>query len=218
MKEAANWSEVTVGMYQALMLIDKSQQAIEQEIQLLSILSGREAWVYECLPINELKDKIAKTSFLGQLPTGNGPIPKTLKFADKKYSVNLKINDLSGGQYIDLMTLTKDSAKITERLHEILAIFIHPMERKYFMWFPIPYSGLKHREVADDIKKHLPMSIAYPIALFFCLLYENSISGIQDYFLQQSQREMLKAKLILLKDMRKSKKKKTATSKNGDGL
>lgn len=207
MKIANKWEDVTVGMYQRLMLIDKEQDVIEQEIQTLAILSGQNPVAFEIMPIDELKRLIERTSFLALLPNGTTKIPKQLKFGGKRYTVNLKINDLSGGQYIDLMTLAKDSTKITERLHEILAIFIHPMERRYFMWFPVPYSGLKHRDTADEIKEHLPMSVAYPIALFFCLLYENSIKGIEDYFIQQSQKEMLKAKMILLKELKKQKKK-----------
>jgi hypothetical protein len=213
MKVPQNWSEITIGKYQDLISLEKSDDVIQQEIQILSALTGEPESMFEDMSVEDLKGLISKTAFLSDLPNSK-KIPRSIKVAGKKFTINLMISDLSGGQYIDLMTLTKDGGKVIEKMHEILAIFIHPMERRFFMWMPVPYSGDKHRDTADFLKKNLTMDVAYPIAIFFCLLYENLMAGIQDYFLKKADKEISKAKRIL----KKSTKKKKPTSKNGDGL
>lgn len=209
MRLPTSWGQITINQYLALKdCYEPGQDAIEQQIRILSILTGKPDHEIEALPIDRFKAMVTQVAFIEKLPEMK-VLPKTVTINGVRHLVNLKVTDLTGGQYIDLMTLTRDKDKVTENMASILAVFVTPMQKKWWRWKKAPYDGLKHREVAANIGKHLTMDIAYPVAVFFCKLLQNSMDAIKEYSIKQAEVGILKARMMIREAM--------DTSSIGDG-
>lgn len=73
------------------------------------------------------------------------------------------------------MTFLKDPSAINENIHKILAVLLTPMK---FGFIKTKYNGKKHEALANFIDENMPVSIAYPILVFFCNLSGNLMQGI----------------------------------------
>jgi hypothetical protein len=166
----------------------KDVDEFDKELHLLSILTGLDVSDIECLALSDIKMLIEKTSFVKQLDIKDN-LPGKFICKGKWFKVNYEVNKLSGGQYIDLMDFCKDDAKIMENLHFIIATITTPLT---LFFFEEKYDHITNRKRRTELynesfknraelfRRHLPVSIAYPLALFFYAVWEKLLPSIED--------------------------------------
>jgi len=177
-KAPKDWSDVTLNQLIEIEAI-RNDKSIDKELYpdltrgllILSTFTKIPYSEYEKLPIAQLKSEIAKISFLGKLPTEK----KINKFYCKGYvwNVTFDLKTLSAQQFINHYELTKDTDKIFENAHKLMAIYCEPTR--------IIYKPKLTDEEKAELLRHCPVDVIYPLVLFFCNLYPLLLEGIEDY-------------------------------------
>lgn len=185
MKLPQTWSEVNIGQYIELSKLKNEGDAIEYQISIISILSGKTYGEVSRLPIDELKESIRQTAFIQSLPTGK--LKNNLQLNSRQYKINYDLTKLFAGEYIDLKSWTKTPELTQENLHNILALFIKPVKRNWF-YRPVPVAETleQRQEKANEFLQHLSVDVAYPMAVFFCTLLSNLTSATLEYTLKKT--------------------------------
>ncbi|MEI7668922.1 MAG: hypothetical protein WCJ33_02435 [Pseudomonadota bacterium] len=153
------WNEITTEMYQKIYPIAISTE-YESEIEKLIDIAGalNESALNE-LPIGGLKH----LKFLLHPESIVNTIPKAFTFKGKIYRTETEIQNIKGGQYIDLTSYTSDADKIIPNLHYLIAIMTSEVN---WFGFKKKYSGEAMIKRAELFKK-LPITITYPLCVFF---------------------------------------------------
>ena len=66
---------------------------------------------------------------------------------------------------------------IFNTLPKILTTICRPVEKKWLGWRDIKLDGELIRETVDNFYKNMPITIAYPIGVFFFNHFQNSTQG-----------------------------------------
>jgi len=196
-----SWSGVTVGTFQNLYPILKSELGlIDKVMALVSILTDKPVDDIRKIKIDEFK-KIAKhLDFLGEFDKLEF-VPEHIVIGDKRYSIDCNINNMNSGQYIDFMEVLKECRGeehlVIQNLHRLMACVILEDDKKLFGWKKGEYNGKDHIEVAKKIKNEVSIKYAYPIALFFYQDYRILMQSIADY----GNKQMKQAEEIILETL-----------------
>jgi len=183
-----DWSEITLSQFQQITTIQNVANAtdIMQDLEILSILSDTQVDTIANISIKDLKKLNQAISLMSELPS-SGIIDKIV-FDKKTYYFNHKLNDLMLSQYIDLCTYTKNNNDIIHNAHRIMTIFVSQKGQEYTM---------ANIEKNAELFKEMPMSVVYPMVVFFCNLYNNFVSAIRDYLELQTSKEMIEIEKML---------------------
>lgn len=201
MKLPKSWNDVTIEQYLKIAKLDVTKlDPIDVKIQLLSIFTGKDESAFVDMELTEFNKLTRELSFLNTLNISD-KIRYTFKLDGIKFQANIFVNEITTSEYFDLMSYCRDKETINSNLHNILAIFIKPKKRWFFK-----SKNIKRSEVAELFYKKLPITIAYPLSVFFCELLKNTTKGLKNYSEQQTK----KAIRIL--------KKEIGSQKSGDGL
>jgi len=205
-------SEIPIGQFIALQKIYTSAKpddvgdiewALTQNVQAVSILTGaKEEDIWE-LTGPQLKNIVKRITFLTD-PKWDEKVTNRITIAGKVYVANLLINELTGGQYIDLSTFLKDPVN---NLHQIMATLYLPTKRNWYgKRVAIPYDGKTHEERAKLFLDHMPVSVAYPCAVFFYTVANNSQRALSDYFQTAAELKLKALNRMLLKQQQSSQR------------
>jgi hypothetical protein len=105
----------------------------------------------------------------------------------KRFRLLLNVSVLTGGQYIDLMTFLKNPEAINQNIHNVLAVIASPLKLGLFK---TKYDGKKQAERAKFFHDNMPVSIAYPILVFFCNLSSHLTPAIAAYLNRDTMEKM----------------------------
>lgn len=176
-----DWGDVTLNQLVEIEAI-RNDKSIDKELYpnltrsllILSTFTGIPYAEYEKMPVAKLKNEIKKIAFLNKLPSEK----KINKFWCKGYiwNVTFDLKNLSAQQFINHYELTKDTEKIFENAHKLMAIYCEPTR--------IIYKPKLTDEEKSEILRHCPVDVIYPLVLFFCNLYPLLLEGIEDYLKQ----------------------------------
>ncbi len=86
------------------------------------------------------------------------------------------MKELTAQQFINHYELTKDSEKIFENANKLMAIYCVP--QRFFI------KSKMTDERKQELMKDCPVSVIYPLVVFFCNLYPILFEGIKDYLNQ----------------------------------
>lgn len=177
--------KLTVGQYQQLYAIAKSEDSFEEKaIQSISVVTGKTIDAVENMPINEFNALNRKiTSSINALRLNNKPV-SFLKGGGNLYQVNYKIGTLTAGQNTEIQYFIKDKDWILN-MDKILASIVVPIKK--YLWVKLPTKRKTHEEVAEDMQQ-VDFSEAYGCVVFFCKIFSGSVIGI----LPCLEKEMLK--------------------------
>jgi len=191
-KLPTSWKEISLKTYCGFEKIinDKSLDNHGKDVEIISLLSGISRSEILALPLKTLHECLDKIKFLNYLdlirPLKNS---KHLRFCIKGrwFKIKLNASDLTGGQYIDLMTFLKENENPTANIHNVLAVIVAPLK-----WglIPIKYDGKDQSERAAFLYENMSMSIAYPILVFFCNLSQHLTAAMQDYLKTETTKKM----------------------------
>jgi hypothetical protein len=166
---------ITIQKFQELAAISSMPlDETDRAIKLVQVMTGKTVQQVEDMPIgkfNELCAKIAKVFDLS-----NGKPVNTIKVGKKYYHINHSIDKMTAGRYVEVATFSSD---VIGNLHKIMASIVQPKT-----WYGkiLPYDSTKHEEYADDMLQ-ADFSAAYHSAVFFYVLFRESIKNLQGYFL-----------------------------------
>ena len=130
----------------------------------------------------------------------------------KKYGIVNHINDLDAGQYMSFTTYLKgfeDNPNIhIDEMPDILASVIFPVDKNNKV---LAIEPSYFRKLADDIRNHMTIEQAYPIAVFFCLISQQLTKLTADFLKAKYATMTEKAKIEMLEVMKD-------LERDGDGL
>jgi len=189
MKLATSWKQITLKTFSELDAIIRNNalQTSEKDIEILSLLSGKSIEEIHALPFKTKNKYLTQISFLNKLEIIKEKVPAYFMIKRRIFRLTLNATELNGGQYIDLMNFLKDPDATTRNIHNVLAIIALPMK---FGLIKTKYSGKKHAPRAKFFYENMPVSIAYPILVFFCNLFAYLTIATADYLKTETRKKM----------------------------
>lgn len=173
-----NWNELTVGKWQEIIAAESiGFDWYEKDLRMLSILEGIPFEDVKKRTIGDNKIQKDKMSFLNETPTDQ--VKEFFTIEGVEYHANIRVEDKTAGQFIDLTEFTKENDKVNENLHKILAVICLAKGSEY--------NGATVQGRAELFQRHLTMDIAYPLAVFFYTVYINTLKDIADFSASQAE-------------------------------
>jgi hypothetical protein len=211
-KLPTSWDAVTLGEWQAIRKLLKSEaDPYLVECAIISTLSGADMNDIQSLT-REGHGKCMRALAFLKHPIG-GKLRKRVRIGRAMYHIETDARKITGGQYIDIMALTKDVDKVDDNMHLIMACYATPLKWGFIRQ---PYNGTTHAQVAEQMKR-LPVTVVTPVTDFFLQDYLAFAKNIADYLMKEGLRMKAKAEKELSR-LSKSSGGFTAstTSRTGD--
>lgn len=170
------WSDITVSKFRELQeIILGNDDELTKKIFIYSSLTGYRIEDARELPLGSFLEQYAK-----EVAFMNDPIPqvisKSWKHGEKEYNITTDISKLTAGQYIDF----KNFAKEKDNIHTIMAVLCYDGKK---------YDGSNHEERAMIINEYMPITVAYPLCVFFLNLW-NAWSEVSLAYFEKLMKEM----------------------------
>lgn len=184
MKIIERFEDLTVEQYMAIEAkiaekpVDTEEdpfKVIDNEISQLAIATGLNYDELAKLPLPELKQNIkALHTVLStvDLPT---KVKQVVTIGSNVYFAHLDLSQVTGGQWIDIVTFAKEKSK---NYNKLLACFYLPCKKKSLK--PEAYDGSVHPKVAEDMLKIKLKEISGTL-FFYSNLFESLTKVIQIY-------------------------------------
>lgn len=175
------WHEVTLKTYFAVQEIqgDEFLDQIDKDTEIIAMLSGTTYKAVMDLTLADKRTALNQIQFLKDLDKIRPKVKTHFWLKGKRFFVELQMQNITGGQYVDLMTFLKDPAKSNENIHNVLAVLAKPL--KFGFIKPKKYDGEHHKERAKLFYENLTVANIYPIMVFFCRLSDYLMKAMQDY-------------------------------------
>lgn len=158
--------DVTIGTFIKIAKLEASndpEAILDRNIKILSLLTGEPEDTFLELTASQLSELVGKIAFLNELPEAKAI--NQIKINGNLYQANLLINELTAGQYIDLSEFIKNPIN---NLHKIMATLYLPAKKTWYGKLVVEkYNGRTQKERSDEFYRYMPISVAYPAALFF---------------------------------------------------
>lgn len=182
-----SYDKLTIGKYKELLELEKSEDEMENVLDILSILTDEDVGTLLTIPINDFKELVSKMSFLKERPAISERCPNSITIKGTKYNVEKDVKKMSVGQYIDYKQYYKEPEDLMKNLNYIMTIFLIPNGHKYGDGYDID-------ALASLINDNLSVTTAIGISNFFFRKSEKSIKCFLTYLLWKMKREMKKTK------------------------
>lgn len=207
MKLPTSWGEVYLSQYIKISEISSvDMDEIDKQVKILSLLSGEDEETVLSLPLPKIKQCNSAISFIYSVPKTKG-IKKVIKVGGKRFLINHNLSEITGGEYIDLSTYTKDATTVTPNLHYILSIFFHPINIfgmvKKESYIKNANGKLcqkleRRNKTAQLLKDNLTMDEVFSLSAFFLKSWERLTETTQDYLEKQALKIANKAGITAL--------------------
>jgi len=210
------WEDITLEKYLKLRPVLQTEQTpIQRVINILCVLTGEKREVVKNIKLDDYNKILEKMEFLNtELPTAIKS--KRFEVGGKHYEFSLDARKLLFGEYISAMEMLQDAQRNEEVIYtnmpKILTTICRPVEKKWFGWRDIKMDGDLIRETVDNFYKNMPITIAYPIGIFF---YNHLPTSTQD-----TRISLVKEATKIVEEIRKemiAEKKEKALRSVGDG-
>jgi hypothetical protein len=223
-----NWKNVTIKKFIALNQAMKGTFENEESktFAILSILFDKPSEYFENIPVNQLTKLIQDASFIYSKEITKG-VPLAVSVNGVNYRVNLQLDAITSGQYIDLVTYCKSESEINNNYHNIISLFLSPVSFWGFDKFKsmiekaktkdelvITYSKIseQRRAIANELLNHLTMDDVFSLSNYFFLLLQNLTKGMTDYLMKQQRNQLKEVSNHLTKVIKRDMRS------TGDGL
>lgn len=171
------WKDLSIKQYQDICkeIEEDYPDDLERSIGILSTLTGKSISYYtDTMPISELRTKLKGLEFIKTKPPLKTLYSK-IKIGTKRYRFNLDMRSISAGQYIDLTELVKDSNKINDNIHTILATLCEEVN----------FFGRKKKtsteQRAEYLLDHMKMDYVFSLSSFFLTSYQRLITATRNF-------------------------------------
>lgn len=196
-----NWSQITIKQFIVIYNISRSEiDETEKLIEIAAYLMGKDSSEMDAMPISTLHS----LSFLMDIDSLPQKFPKWFLFKGRMYKPMMNIaKEWTSGMYIDVKACLKEPDGTIDNLAKLMAIICLPAN-----WFGVA-NKYKGDKVAARAKvfEELPVTLAYPMCVFFCNRLE-SLTKLTRTYLDNKIQENLKIAKDIAKDI----------ANTGDGL
>jgi len=153
-------------------IIKDMEDPVERNLHLLAAVKGITIDDVENMPINKVKTELAKLNYLNlDMPD---KIKHKFKIKGRTFKIVWKLEDIRANQYIDF----KHFASQEQSIHKCMAVLCIELD---WLRRSKGYQPQKHKELSEFFFKHMDISIAYPLMLFFCRYTEELMPIIKTY-------------------------------------
>ena len=202
--------DVTIGTFIKIDKLEASndpEAILDRNIKILSLLTGEPEDTFLELTASQLSELVGKIAFLNELPEAKAI--NQIKINGNLYQANLLVNELTAGQYIDLSEFIKNPIN---NLHKIMATLYLPAKKTWYGKLVVEkYNGRTQKERSDEFYRYMPISVAYPAALFFYQVSKDLTTNIETYFINKAVEEMKVAAKLL-------QEQSVSSTKGGGGI
>lgn len=184
-----DWSEISIKKFDEIKksLKRNSNNELESNLELLSILCDVSVEEIEDLPLTEFSRLLKQTDFMAKMPKID--VKEKYVINGRQYNVCLNVNKMTTAQYIDYQTFGKD---IENNLKNIIAVFMIPEGKKY--------GDYDLEEVIDELYNNMPIADAYSVCFFFTLQLQSLTKATLYYLERKIKKEMKKEKNKMRKE------------------
>ena len=167
------------------------------------MLTGKKREEIKELTIPDFHKLVKKMSFL------NEPLSKELKkkrfiIGGKWYEFKIEAKKMLFGEYISVMEILQQAGDnedvLFNNLHKILTVICRPVYKTMFGFKTMDIDGEKIRETADNFYKNMPITIAYPIGVFFYQRSPNLMEAIKTSLMAEANKKIEEVKADLARD------------------
>ena len=198
-KLPTSWDAVTLGEWQAIRKLLKSEaDPYLVECAIISTLSGADMNDIQSLTREGHGKCMQALAFLKH-PIG-GKLRDRVLIGRTMYHIEKDARKITGGQYIDIMALTKDVDKVDDNMHLIMACYATPLKWGFIKQ---KYNGATHAQVAEQMRK-LPVTVVTPVTDFFLQDYLRFAKNIAAYLMKEGQRMKAQAEKELNRSSKSS--------------
>ena len=208
MKIIDNYRDLPIGLYLEICDIDRREdlEYINKQVSIISVLTGMaEEDIYN-LPLEEYRQRAAKSQYLRH--PYEGEILTAKNYIVGKFTL-VPIEDyrkMTTAQYIDFQTFAKDAER---NIVEILSCMLIPKGKKYNQDYDV-------LEVQKALREHLCVADALSLLAFFFVQYRQSIKDSLTYSREMAMR--LRDPEKKRRMLREIQKEEDRLLKLGDGL
>lgn len=186
MKLPKSWDEISLDAYSRLypLIIEKPKTALEQvNLNYRRIMSVMDCEVEDVDTLTV--DEVTKFNNLitSEMPT---KIYKRFVVNGYKYEFNLDANTLNAGGYASIMSDIQD--KPYNILYKIMFNIATPIKLTPLGYKPYEFEKTDIHKRMDEFKQ-MPISVANPIAVFFCNL-SKALTGVTEDYLSNQMKKM----------------------------
>lgn len=197
-----SWNDITIGHYiQLRPILSTEMNDVSKVINILCVLTGKKREEIKELSVEQYHKLVKKMSFL------NTELPKELKkrrflIGGKWYEFKYEANKLLFGEYINLMEILQKANNneevIYENLHTILTIICRPVYKTMFGFKNAEVDGEVIRQTAENFYNNMPITIAYPIGVFFYNRLPHLTEVIRTSLMETANKKISQAQEIAL--------------------
>tara|TARA_R100001443_G_scaffold18994_1_gene30317 strand:+ start:577 stop:1212 length:636 start_codon:yes stop_codon:yes gene_type:complete len=203
LKIPTSWEDITLGQYIELRpILQTKEDDIKRVINILCVLTGKKREEIRNVTIPDFHKLIKKMSFL------NDPLPKQLNkrrflIGGKWYEFKLDAKKMLFGEYISVMEILQKSGDnedlLFNNLHKILTVICRPVYKTLFGFKSVNIDGDLIRETANNFYNNMPITIAYPIGVFFYQRYPTLTETIKTSLMEEAEKKIKEVKTDLQK-------------------
>lgn len=186
------WDEVVIGRYSDYMQVREEVSDADRLVELCKIFSGLDHDTIMQLTFPQLRQiaEHLRDLFIQEIPE---VLTEVWEHEGVKYVCAPDVSKLTAGQYVDLKTHSKTKEKAIENLDFLCAIVFRPEDEAY--------GDTPMRERAAIFREHMPMSVGYPVAVFFCRVFESSMRVMKQIQIGKGDSRLKEAMRIVKKEM-----------------
>ena len=195
LKIPTSWEDITLGQYIELRpILQTKEDDIKRVINILCVLTGKKREEIRNVTIPDFHKLVKKMSFL------NDPLPKQLNkrrflIGGKWYEFKLDAKKMLFGEYISVMEILQKSGDnedlLFNNLHKILTVICRPVYKTLFGFKSVDIDGDLIRETANNFYNNMPITIAYPIGVFFYQRYPTLTKTIKTSLMKEANKNFL---------------------------
>jgi hypothetical protein len=177
MRKVNDWSEVTVGQYQEMMLVE-TENDVTKFIEQISIILDCDPSDIRNMPYGDYKEISEKMSFISKQP--KEIILREFEIDGVEYGLEPDMNLITAGVFIDAEQFKQDP--ITN-LHMSLALIYRPITKRIGDDYEIePHKAIGFEKRANLFKDKVSIETVLGATLFFSLLgMELSIATLESF-------------------------------------
>lgn len=187
MREVNDWSDITVGQYQEMMMV-QSENEITRFIECVSIALDCDPQEIRDMPYKDYAQLQQKMSFISVEPQKD--VKSIIEIDGVKYGLEPDMSLITAGVFIDAEQFKQDPIA---NLHNTLALIYRPIVKEEGDEYEIEPHGVKGFEKrANLFRDKVSIEVVLGATLFFSLLGMELSTLILESFINNMTEEFLK--------------------------
>jgi len=206
MKEVISWSDITVGQYQEMMMV-QSDTEIGKFIECIAIALDIDPQSIRDMPYKDYTTLQQKMSFISQEPLKD--IQTIIEIDGIRYGLEPDMSLITAGVFIDAEQFKQSPI---ENLHNTLALIYRPIVKEVGDTYEIePHQARGFEKRAALFRDRLSIEVVLGATLFFSLLGMELSIHLLESFSTQMEMEMDQTKTKTTQQPTKKHRKRRST-------